>query len=150
QGANATLSGHVLDPHGSGLPGVSVNAVSQAPGFSRAATTAADGSYSINSVPPGTYTVTYQISGFKTVEQKNLEMNVATTRSLDVTMPVSAVAEMIKVTTAAPLIRTDAAIGAIISQKELETLPLNGRQFANVAVLAPGTQLAYNTDPTKA
>jgi hypothetical protein len=149
QGTNATLSGHVLDPHGSGLPGVSVNAASQSTGFSRGDTTAADGSYTINSVPPGTYTVTYQVSGFKTIEQKNVELNVATTRSLDVTMQVSAVAEMITVTTEAPLIRTDASIGAIISQQELETLPLNGRQFANVAVLAPGTQLAYNTDPTK-
>src|SRR5262249_25029577 len=59
------------------------------------------------------------------------------------------VAEMVTVSSEAPLVRTDPAIGAVISQQELQTLPLNGRQFANVAVLAPGTQLAYNTDPTK-
>jgi len=149
QGTNATLNGRVLDQNGAGLPGVTVTATAPATGFSRADTTKPDGAYAITSVPAGTYTVTYQLSGFKTIEQKNVELNVATTRPLDVTMQVSAVAEMVTVSTEAPLVRTDAAIGAVISQKELETLPLNGRQFANVAVLAPGTQLAYNTDPTK-
>src|SRR5512142_2653659 len=149
QGTNATLTGRVLDQNGAGLPGVSVTATSPDTGFTRGDTTAQDGAYTIAAIPAGSYTVTYAISGFKTVEQKNVEMNVATTRTLNVTMQVSAVAEMITVTTEAPLVRTDPAIGAIISQKELQTLPLNGRQFANVAVLAPGTQLAYNTDPTK-
>ena len=149
QGANATLSGRVTDQTGAGLPGVNVTATSPATGFSRSDTTNREGAYTIASVPAGIYTVTFQISGFKTIEQKSVELNVASTRTLDVQMQVSAVAEMITVSTEAPLVRTEPSIGAVISQKELQTLPLNGRQFANVAVLAPGTQLAYNTDPTK-
>jgi hypothetical protein len=149
QGTNSTLTGRVRDQNGVGLPGVGVLASSTTTGFSRGDTTSSDGAYTIASLPPGTYTVTFQLSGFKTVEQKNVEMNVATVRSVDVTMQLSAVAEMITVTTETPLLRSDAAIGAVVSQQELQTLPLNGRQFANVAILAPGTQLAYNTDPTK-
>ena len=149
QGTNATLSGVVSDPNGGGRGGVAVTLTSPTTGFKRSTVTAGDGTYSIAAIPPGRYDVKFEQQGFKTIDQKNLELNVATERKLDIKMDVSAVAEMVTVSSEAPLIRTDPAIGAVISQKELETLPLNGRQFANVAVLAPGTQLAYNTDPTK-
>jgi hypothetical protein len=149
QGTNSTLKGRVVDQNSAGLPGVIVTVSNPSTGFSRGEATESDGGYSIAGIPPGTYTVTYQMSGFKAVEQKNVELNVASIRTIDVSMQVSAVAEMITVTTEAPVVHTDAALGTIISQKELETLPLNGRQFANLGALAPGTQLSYNTDPTK-
>ena len=64
-------------------------------------------------------------------------------------MKQSKVAEQLTVTAEAPLVETTPAIGTVVSQNELQTLPLNGRQFANLGVLAPGTMLGYNTDPTK-
>jgi hypothetical protein len=64
-------------------------------------------------------------------------------------MNASKVTESITVVDEAPLVQSDPTIGAVISQSQLENLPLNGRQFANLAILAPGTSLAYNADPTK-
>jgi hypothetical protein len=149
QGANASLKGRVTDASGAALPGVGVSAKDPSTGFSRSTTSGGDGAYSFPSLPPGTYEVNFEISGFKTMNQKDVLLNVSTVRTLDVTMQVSAVAEMMTVTSEAPVVRTEPAIGAVISQKELSTLPLNGRQFANVGVLAPGTTLSYNSDPTK-
>src|SRR5204863_6942267 len=76
-------------------------------------------------------------------------INVASSRSLEVTLSQSTVQETVTVVDEAPLVATAPSIGTVISQSELKSLPLNGRQFANVAVLAPGTSLAYNGDPTK-
>src|ERR1700674_2775747 len=58
-------------------------------------------------------------------------------------------ASSITVVDEAPLIANTPSVGAVVSQQELDNLPLNGRQFANLAVLAPGTSLGHNTDPTK-
>lgn len=149
QGANASLKGRVTDASGGALPGVTVTAKQPATGFTRSTTSGGDGSYSFPSLPPSAYDVTFEIQGFKSFNEKSVDLNVSTTRTLDVTMQVSAVAEMLTVTSEAPVVRTEATMGAVISQKELATLPLNGRQFANVAVLAPGTTLSYNSDPTK-
>src|SRR5215471_18947383 len=103
QGSNGTLSGRANDQTGAGLPGVTVTATSPSTGFTRTDTTVNEGAYTLASIPAGTYTVTFALSGFKTIEQKNVEVNVASTRTLDVTMQVSAVAEMITVSTEAPL-----------------------------------------------
>ena len=149
QGTNSTLTGTVVDQNGGNLPGVMVTATNPATGFSRAVPTESDGGYTLAGIPPGTYTVTYAISGFKTVEHKGVVLEVARSRTLNVSMQVSAVAEMITVSTEAPVVHAEAAMGTVVSQRELETLPLNGRQFANLGALAPGTQLSYNTDPTK-
>jgi hypothetical protein len=58
------------------------------------------------------------------------------------------VKEQITVTAASPLIETTPAIGTVVSQREISSLPLNGRQFANLGSLAPGTTLSVNSDPT--
>ena len=149
QGSNSTLNGIVTDQNGAPREGVLVTATSTDTGLSRNTHSAKDGAYTLPSLPPGTYTVRFEQQGFKTIEEKTVVLNVASTRTLSVSMNLSSVAEIVTVSNEAPVLRTDPAIGAVISQKELQTLPLNGRQFANVAVLAPGTQLSYNSDPTK-
>src|SRR4030095_709053 len=68
---------------------------------------------------------------------------------INIDMSPSTVEETITVTAEAPLVQTAPAIGTVVSEEQLENLPLNGRQFANLAILAPGTSLAYNSDPTK-
>lgn len=147
-GAGA-LEGTVVDKDGSALPGVTVTATNPETGFTRVATTEADGSFRLAALPIGTYEVTFELSGFGTVTQEEVKLNVGSTRSLEVTLSVATLEEAITVTSEAPLIANEPSIGTVVSQKELESLPLNGRQFANLAVLAPGTSLAYNSDPTK-
>ena len=149
QGSGGALHGRVTDETGGALPGVTVTATNDATGFSRTTVTGSDGTYGFASLPVGTYTVVADLSGFSTVSTKNVEINVASDRAQNVTLKQAAVKEQITVTAEAPLLATSPSIGTVVSQKELENLPLNGRQFANLGTLAPGTTLSVNSDPTK-
>jgi Carboxypeptidase regulatory-like domain/TonB dependent receptor len=149
QGTGASLSGRVLDEQGGALPGATVTARSTSTGLTRSVTTLSDGSYRFAALPADTYNVTAELPGFRKVEQQGVILNVATTRTLDLTVGSLTAAAAVTVTAEVPLVRNEPAIGAVVSEKELENLPVNGRQFANLAVLAPGTSLAYNSDPTK-
>jgi hypothetical protein len=144
-----SLSGVVSDASGGALPGVTVTATNSSTGFNRSVVTGPDGSYRFQSLPVGTYEVTADLAGFGSVTTRNVEVNVSTDRSLNVTLKQATVKEQITVTAASPLIETTPAIGTVVSQREISNLPLNGRQFANLGSLAPGTTLSVNSDPTK-
>ncbi|HEX8170675.1 MAG TPA: TonB-dependent receptor [Thermoanaerobaculia bacterium] len=149
QSGGASLSGRVADDQGAAVPGVTVTATNTETGFTRTTVTGTDGTYRFQALPIGTYRVTAELSGFATVTTENVELNVASTRDLDVRLKQATVSEAITVTADAPLVATEPAIGTVVSRQELENLPLNGRQFANLASLAPGTTLSVNQDPTK-
>ncbi len=149
QGSGSSLTGKAVDDAGAAVPGVTITATNAQTGFSRTTVTEADGTYRFLALPVGTYKVTAELSGFATVNAENVQLNVATARELNFTLKQAAVTEAITVTAEAPLIATEPAVGTVVSQTELEGLPLNGRQFANLASLAPGTQLSVNADPTK-
>lgn len=147
--AGSTLAGRVVDAQGGAVPGVTVTATNTQTGFTRTTVTGADGTYRFLSLPIGTYKVTAELAGFATVTTENVELTVATERELNITLKQAAAAEAITVTAEAPLVATEPSVGTVVSQRELENLPLNGRQFANLASLAPGTTLSVNADPTK-
>jgi outer membrane receptor protein involved in Fe transport len=149
QTAGATLSGTVQDNNGTPLPGVTVTATNTATGLDRTTVTGSDGKFRLPSLPVGTYNVTADLAGFATVSVEDVRLNVATERSIEITMSQASLQEEITVVDEAPLVQTTPAIGTVVSETQLENLPLNGRQFANLAILAPGTSLAYNSDPTK-
>jgi hypothetical protein len=112
--------------------------------------TDADGRYSFDALPVGSYAVRGELEGFRLIEGQGIPVRVASRTPLDLTTEQSALEESIVVTAESiPLVNDTPTLGTVVSQQELESLPLNGRQFANVAVLAPGTSLAYNADPTK-
>jgi hypothetical protein len=149
QSASGVLEGSILDADGAPLPGATITATNTGTGVVRTTNSEQDGTYRFGSLPAATYDVAVQLSGFSNFTQQGVVINVATTRRLDVKLQLATVEESITVTDEAPLINTSPSLGTVISQQELENLPLNGRQFANVAVLAPGTMLGYNNDPTK-
>ena len=149
QTSSGGLTGVVTDETGGVLPGAAVTVLNAARGFTRVAVTGNSGGYRFPNLPIGTYSVKVEISGFAPVTVEGVEIYVAVTRELPITMKLAAVAESLTVTAEAPLIAATPSVGTVVSQGELENLPLNGRQFANLAALAPGTTLAYNTDPTK-
>jgi hypothetical protein len=149
QTAGANLNGRVTDKDGAPLPGATVTVTQKETGFTRTTVSESDGNFRLPSLPIGPYTIVVELNGFATVTVEEVRLNVATQRHIDVEMSPATVEESITVTAEAPLVQTEAAVGAVISEQQLENLPLNGRQFANLAVLAPGTTLAYNTDPTK-
>ncbi len=149
QTSGGVLNGRVTDETGGALPGVTVTATNVATGVSRSVVTDSTGSYRTPTLFVGRYTVTAELSGFSTVTVREVDLNVATTRALDFTLRPATVQESITVTADAPLVATSPSIGTVVSTQELENLPLNGRQFANLASLAPGTSLGVNPDPTK-
>jgi len=149
QTSAGSLSGHVTDASGAALPGVTITATNNATGFSRTTVTGSDGAYRFPGLTVGTYTVTADLSGFSAVTTRNVELNVAQDRELNITLKQAAVKEQITVTASAPLVETTPAVSTVISQREMQNLPLNGRQFANLGSLAPGTTLSVNSDPTK-
>src|SRR5215471_18640019 len=149
QSSGANLKGSATDEQGGALPGVTVTAKAASTGLTRTIVTDREGSYIFASLIPDSYDVTAALAGFKTIDEKGVVLNVATTRVLNFTLAVAAATATVTVTAEAPLVREQPAIGTVVSEKELETLPLNGRQFANLAVLAPRTTLGYNDDPTK-
>ena len=149
QTGSAALGGRVSDDSGAALPGVTITATNNATGFTRSVVTGADGSYRFPSLPVGTSTVTADLSGFASVTTRNVELNVAQERELNITLKPASVKEQITVTASSPLVETTPAVSTVISQTQMENLPLNGRQFANLGSLAPGTTLSVNADPTK-
>jgi len=149
QARGGNIQGTVVDSQKVPLPGVTVNATNKETGLRRATTTGIDGGFLIRELPVGSYAVAVELSGFATVTVDEVKVQVATARTLEVTMSLAKVQETITVVDTPPLIESEAATGTVVSQDQIENLPLNGRQFANLAVLAPGTTLGYNTDPTK-
>ena len=149
QTAGANLIGTIQDKDGTALPGVTVTASQKETGFTRSTVTENDGTFRLPSLPVGLYTVTAELDGFATVTVDEVRLNVASQREINVDMSASTVEESITVVDEAPLVQTTPSIGTIVSEEQLENLPLNGRQFANLAILAPGTSLTYNSDPTK-
>ncbi len=149
QSAAGSLVGRAADESGAGLPGVTATATNTETGSSRLTVTGEDGSFRFAALPAGSYKVVLELSGFSTVNFEGVAISVASERRLEVLLKPAAVEESITIVDEAPLIANTPSIGAVISQEELQNLPLNGRQFANLAVLAPGTTLGYNTDPTK-
>lgn len=149
QGTNGTLEGVIRDEQGLALPGVLVTAQNSATGFSRSATSDASGNFRLPGMPIGSYELKASLPGFATLAKKTT-VNVAATTTVDFGMSVAGKTEQITVTAEAPLIDSkDSGVGEIVSTTQIENLPLNGRQFANLAALAPGVSLGYHTDPTK-
>src|SRR3954463_15621163 len=150
QGTSGTITGRVIDQQGAAVPGVTVSAKSTTTGFSRSETSDAEGLYRLNALPVGIYEVTAELQGFSTVSKKDIEINVGQTQAVDFPLKVAQLAETVNVTGATPLIETTASsVGAIVDVKRIENLPLNGRQFANLAATVPGVGLSFHSDPTK-
>src|SRR4051794_39705450 len=150
QQTTGIVTGRVLDQQGAAIPGVTVTAKSTTTGFTRTEVSDGEGVYRLSALPVGIYEVTAELQGFTTVSKKDVEVNVAQTQAIDFPMKVAQLAETVNVTGATPLIQTTASsVGAVVDVKRIESLPLNGRQFANLAATVPGVGLSFHSDPTK-
>jgi hypothetical protein len=129
---------------------VSVVAKNTETGFERRDVTDEIGAYRMPSLPVGTYDITAQIEGFATQIQKGIRLDVGRTVPIDFGMKLSTTAETMEITGETPLIeRTESHVTTVVTPEQVENLPLNGRQFANLAALAPGTTLGFHPDPTR-
>jgi hypothetical protein len=151
QSATATLRGVVLDPNGAVVPGATVKATQVATGVVRETKTNGEGAYTLSSLPPGEYEVRVESPGFKTLVFTGAALQVGQTRAFDFTLEVGEISDGPgDLYGSTPLIDTTSSkVDRVIERREIESLPLNGRNFLELALLTPGNAPAPNFDPTK-
>ncbi len=135
------IAGTVLDSSGGTIPGAVVTARNQGTTAVREAVTDQAGRYALPLLPIGTYTVSVTMSGFRT-EERTLNLQVQDSLTLNFTMQVSSLTSEVTVTSQAAdvaLQRSDASLGQLINAQQVAELPLNGRNFVQLALLGTGT-----------
>ena len=150
QQTSGNIMGRVLDPQASAVPGVTITAKNPSTGFERVEVSDAEGAYRLTALPIGAYDLTAELQGFATIERRGIVVNVSTTMTIDFNLTVAALNETVNVTAAKPLIEaSSSSVGGIVDVTRIESLPLNGRQFANLAATIPGVGLGFHSDPSK-
>jgi hypothetical protein len=143
--ATTSLRGTVTDPSNAAIPNAAVHLVNTGTGFARTATTDAQGDYVFNAVLPGEYTVTVEASGFAKFQQTNVQLLVNLPATLNVKMKIGATTQTVTVTEQAPLLNTtDASQGNTMSGNQIEDMPLEGRNVAQLLTLQPGVVFTSN------
>jgi hypothetical protein len=143
--ATGSFSGTVSDKTGSVISGATVRVVSQATGLSREAKTDDSGHYLIPLLPVANYTIRVESSGFQPAEQKDVRLQVDEHRELDFTLVPASVTEKVEVSATQVAVETTApTLGQVITSEEVSELPLNGRNFVQLATLTPGTTAETN------
>ena len=150
QQTTGTILGRVLDDQGATIPGATVSATNPATGFNRTSVSDAEGAYRLSALSVGRYDLIVELPGFASISRKDVIVNVGQTLTFDFTLKVAAVAETVVVTGQSPLIEaTVSSVGGVVDIGRIESIPLNGRQFANLAATLPGVGLGNHSDPTK-
>lgn len=133
------ISGTVRDPNGAAVPRASVQIQEEQTGSSRTATTNEDGFYSAISLPVGRYTVSTAPSGFKKTVHGGLELHVNENLVVNLTLEVGSVNEIVNVTAESVEVETRSGeVSSLIGEKQVTQLPLNGRNYAALALMVPG------------
>ena len=148
----ASLSGRVTDPTGAVIAGAKVTVTQKATGVQRSAVTNSEGLYTLTNLSPGEYEVRIEAQNFPQAWSKRLELNVGQQAVSDATLQVSGPTETITLDDRFnyPLVNTGSAVvDGMIHDHEIERLPLNGRNYLELALLIPGNLPAPNFDPTK-
>ena len=137
---DAALSGTVPDSTGGVLPGVTVTAVNEATGNSFVAVTDGTGSYRMP-VRVGAYRVTAELQGFTTVQRTGIRLLVGETLGVNLQLAPSTIQETVTVTAEAPLIEVNtSSLGGNIDPSQVQELPVQGRNWMALAMLAPGSR----------
>jgi len=139
QSGTAALTGTVTDPSGIVMTRVQIAVVDPATGFSRETETNSTGNYSIPGLRPGTYDIVATRDGFRKFTQAGFRIEVSQVARLDIRLELGAISEVVEVSGRTQLLHTEGAtLGAVIDSQKIADLPLNGRNFVQLALLVPG------------
>ncbi len=139
QSTSGRILGSVNDQSGAAVAGATVVVTDMQRGTSRTLTTDEAGTYVAAELPPGTYKIHVEAKGFKTLERPNVLIEVATDVRADFALQPGQVTETVVVEEDVPLVNTTSAtLGGTLSNKEINDLPLNGRNYQNLLQLRPG------------
>ncbi len=140
QNETAVLSGRIADPSGLPVSGAKISLVQTSTGATRSSVSLADGFYRFDLLPPGDYSIRIFMQGFKTFDGADIHLDVAQSSVFNAALTVGATTESVNVTAeVSPLATESIAQGTIVNQENVRALPLNGRQFLQLALLSPGT-----------
>ena len=135
------ILGTVTDESGGVVRGAKVIITNTETGVSRSLETNDSGDYAAPNLSPGLYTIVVEASGFKKVERAEIRLEVAKDARIDITLPAGQISESVTVVNEPPAIETTTTtLGGTFSNKAINDLPLNGRDFQNLVVLRPGVQ----------
>ena len=131
--------GTVSDTSGAVVPGASITVKNIGTGAEHLATTDNSGQFTLTQLQPGTYTVSAQHEGFKRAEQAPFALDVNQVIQVQIRLEVGATSQTVEVASVEPLVETQtSSLGAVVEQKAINDLPLNGRDFIQLTYLTPG------------
>jgi hypothetical protein len=143
--ATASFSGTVSDKAGAVISGANVRVTSQATGLTREIKTDDSGHYIVPLLPNATYTLHVEAPGFATVDQKDVRLQVDEQRELNFSLQPASVTTSVEVNATEVAVETSTpALGQVITAEQVSQLPLNGRNFVQLATLTPGTTQSTN------
>jgi hypothetical protein len=134
-----SITGTVTDASGAVVNGAKVTLTNEGTGTALSLTTGSDGSYTFSPVRIGSYKIDASAQGFKTVSQTHVVVNVSANVLVNLKLPTGSVSETVEVTGAVPVLQTqDASVGQVMDTRNVNNLPLNGRNFTFLAQLSAG------------
>ena len=139
QVATAELTGNVLDSTGAVVAGAKVSAIDLATNLAHDTVSDKSGVYLLTLLPPGDYSLTVEAAGFRKLVQSGVTLQINQQAKLDLSLEVGQLTETVQVTGQAPLLQAESSsLGTVVNQKLVNELPLNGRNFIQLATLSPG------------
>jgi hypothetical protein len=139
QTATAELSGNITDASGAVVAKANVKATNAATGISRETMSSPTGTYLFTILQPGLYNLSVEAPGFRKTVQNGIELQVNQHAEINIQMQVGQVTETVEVTSTAPLLEAESStLGTVVNTQLTEELPLNGRNFVQLATLSPG------------
>src|SRR5438270_3019218 len=136
----AAIDGIVKDEQGAVLPGATVTIRNIDTGFERSVVTEPDGRYRLQALQPGTYLLKVELQGFSAQEVREIVMTIGLELKRDVTLRIQALAETVTVTGESPVVETTKSeVAGVVTQQQIQTLPVNSPQYRHLALLMPGT-----------
>ena len=133
------ITGTVRDPQGAAVPKAEITLTEEKTGATRTVTTNDDGFYNVPSLIPGVYTITTSPAGFKKTIVPNVELHVSENKTVNIELQVGQVTETVTITSDTQTVETRSGeVSSLISEKQVTELPLNGRNYAQLALMVPG------------
>src|SRR5687768_4338088 len=136
---SADLSGVVYDPSKAVLPGAAVTVTNTETGVTRTSVTGGGGRYAFLALPPGTYTVRVELAGFAPQVRDNVALMLGSSVDLPLALALAGAQEQVTVSAEAPLLDLQkTAVASVVSQQQIESLPISGRNFISFSLITPG------------
>jgi hypothetical protein len=134
------ITGTITDASAAPVPGATVIVTGHNTTLSRTVDTNTVGLYTVSPLRPGSYDISVSKPGFKTIRQSEIALSIQSTIRLDFVLQIGEVRETIEVTAAAPMVESQtSSVGTLFNERAVGNLPLNGRNFVQLALLTPGT-----------